>query len=158
MLYCSCTPPQKRHILVLSSTAAAGRLTYTIISPQHACVLPCIVTPPQQALDGKTDMNTSLFPQLNHLIGSTPVGFHPRISASDGQVFQSVESSLSRRLMDKKCLRYRTGQVRYGGIRRSSASPRPPCDGTHSASVWPSPRAAMPISFYLCSVIRDTDY
>ena len=23
---------------------------------------------------------------------------------------------------------------------RSSASPRPPCDGTHSASVWPSPR------------------
>ena len=32
------------------------------------------------------------------------------------------------------------GQVRYGGIRRSSASPRPPCDGTPSASVCPSPR------------------
>ena len=32
------------------------------------------------------------------------------------------------------------GEVRYGGIRRSSASPRPPCDGTPSASVWPSPR------------------
>ena len=32
------------------------------------------------------------------------------------------------------------GQVRYGGIRRSSASPRPPCDGTPSASVWPSSR------------------
>ena len=31
-------------------------------------------------------------------------------------------------------------QVRYGVIRRSSASPRPPCDGTPSASVWPSPR------------------
>ena len=31
-------------------------------------------------------------------------------------------------------------QVRYGGIRRCSASPRPPCDGTPSASVWPSPR------------------
>ena len=30
-------------------------------------------------------------------------------------------------------------QVRYGGIRRSSASPRPPCDGSPSASVWPSP-------------------
>ena len=30
--------------------------------------------------------------------------------------------------------------VRYGGIRRSSASPRPPCNGTPSASVWPSPR------------------
>ena len=33
-----------------------------------------------------------------------------------------------------------SGQVRYGGIRRSSASPRPPCDGTPSSSVWPSPR------------------
>ena len=31
-------------------------------------------------------------------------------------------------------------QVRYGGIRRSSASPRPPSDGTPSASVRPSPR------------------
>ena len=30
-----------------------------------------------------------------------------------------------------------SGQVRYGGIRRSSASP---CDGTPSVSVWPSPR------------------
>ena len=28
-------------------------------------------------------------------------------------------------------------QVRYGCIRRSSASPRPPCDGTPSSSVWP---------------------
>ena len=27
-----------------------------------------------------------------------------------------------------------------GGILRSSASPRPPCDGNPSASVWPSPR------------------
>ena len=34
----------------------------------------------------------------------------------------------------------RSGQVRYGGIRRNSASPRPPYDGTPSASVWPSPR------------------
>ena len=32
------------------------------------------------------------------------------------------------------------GQVSYGAIRRSSASPRPPCDGIPSASVWPSPR------------------
>ena len=31
-------------------------------------------------------------------------------------------------------------QVRCGDIHRSSASPRPPCDGTPSASVWPSPR------------------
>ena len=31
-------------------------------------------------------------------------------------------------------------QVRCGGIQRSSASPRPPCDGTPSSSVWPSPR------------------
>ena len=31
--------------------------------------------------------------------------------------------------------------------RRSSASPRPPCDGTPSASVWPSPRPPMPVSF-----------
>ena len=30
-------------------------------------------------------------------------------------------------------------QVRCGDIRRSSASPRPPCDGTLWASVWPSP-------------------
>ena len=29
---------------------------------------------------------------------------------------------------------------RCGDIRRSSASPRPPCVGTPSASVWPSPR------------------
>ena len=28
----------------------------------------------------------------------------------------------------------------YGGIRRSSASPRPPCDGSPSVSVRPSPR------------------
>ena len=33
-----------------------------------------------------------------------------------------------------------TDQVRYGDIRRCSASPRPPCDGTPAASVWPSPR------------------
>ena len=33
----------------------------------------------------------------------------------------------------------RSGQVRYGGIRRSSASPRPPSDGNPSTSVWPSP-------------------
>ena len=32
------------------------------------------------------------------------------------------------------------GQVTYWGIRRSSASPRPPCDGSPSASIWPSPR------------------
>ena len=32
------------------------------------------------------------------------------------------------------------GQVTYESIRRSSASPRPPCDGTPSTSVWPSPR------------------
>ena len=33
-------------------------------------------------------------------------------------------------------------QVRsgMGGIHRSSASLRPPCDGTPAASVWPSPR------------------
>ena len=31
-----------------------------------------------------------------------------------------------------------SGQVRHGGIRRSSASARPSCDGTRSASVWPS--------------------
>ena len=33
-----------------------------------------------------------------------------------------------------------TPQVQYEDKRRSSASPRPPCDGTPSASVWPSPR------------------
>ena len=32
------------------------------------------------------------------------------------------------------------GHVRYVGVRRSSASPRPPCDVTPSASAWPSPR------------------
>ena len=35
---------------------------------------------------------------------------------------------------------FRSGQVRCGDKRRSSASPRPPCDGTPSSSVWPSPR------------------
>ena len=35
---------------------------------------------------------------------------------------------------------WRSGQVRSGGIYRSSASPRPTCDCTPSASVWPSPR------------------
>ena len=34
----------------------------------------------------------------------------------------------------------RSGQVRYGGIRRSCESLRPSCDGTPSSSVWPSPR------------------
>ena len=34
----------------------------------------------------------------------------------------------------------RVGQGQVGGIRRSSASPRPPCDGTHSATVLPPPR------------------
>ena len=34
----------------------------------------------------------------------------------------------------------KVGQVRYDGIRRSSASPRPPCDSTSPAFVWPSPR------------------
>ena len=33
-----------------------------------------------------------------------------------------------------------TGQVRFGGIHRSSALPRPPCDVTPSASAWPSTR------------------
>ena len=40
-------------------------------------------------------------------------------------------------------LAVRLGLVRSGqvcGQRRSSASPRPPCDGTPSAFVWPSPR------------------
>ena len=31
-------------------------------------------------------------------------------------------------------------QVRCGDVRRSSASPRPPCDGTPSSTVCPSPR------------------
>ena len=31
-------------------------------------------------------------------------------------------------------------KVRYGGIRHSSVSPRPPCDGTPSSFIWPSPR------------------
>ena len=43
-------------------------------------------------------------------------------------------------LTDRQLDRQKLVQVRYGGIRRSSASPRPPCDGTPSASVWPSPR------------------
>ena len=30
-----------------------------------------------------------------------------------------------------------------GGIRQSSASPRPPCDGTTPASIWPSPRRGL---------------
>ena len=34
----------------------------------------------------------------------------------------------------------RSGKVKYGGIRPNSASPRPPCDGIPSASIWPSPR------------------
>ena len=33
-----------------------------------------------------------------------------------------------------------SGQVRCGGICRSSASPRPPCQGTPSSSVWQSSR------------------
>ena len=38
------------------------------------------------------------------------------------------------------CQNVPAGQVRYGGNRRSSASPRLPCDGTSLSSVWPSPR------------------
>ena len=47
-------------------------------------------------------------------------------------------SEVSRQTTDS--CKVRSGQVRYGDIHRSSASPRPPCDGTPSASVWPSPR------------------
>ena len=36
------------------------------------------------------------------------------------------------------------GHIRCGGIRRSSASPRPPCDDTPSASVWQTPGPPCP--------------
>ena len=37
-------------------------------------------------------------------------------------------------------MRTMTGRVKHGGIYRSSALRHPPCDGTTSASVWPSSR------------------
>ena len=59
-----------------------------------------------------------------------------RRSASLLNTIRVAAFLISRRIIEA------AGQVRYGGIRRSSASPRPPCDGTPSASVWPSPRQA----------------
>ena len=44
-----------------------------------------------------------------------------------------------------------------GDTRRSSASPRPPCDGTPSASVWPSPRQTPGPSCPYPSEIRPPD-
>ena len=46
----------------------------------------------------------------------------------------------NRYLQSSRSSRHSQGEIRYGGIRQSSSSPRPPCDGTPSASVCPSPR------------------
>ena len=48
-----------------------------------------------------------------------------------------TQTSLNRYLAS--ILVERSGQVKYGGIRRSSAWPHPPCDGALFASVWSSP-------------------
>ena len=44
------------------------------------------------------------------------------------------------KLIKKISILFNQVRVRYGGIRQSSASPRPFCDGAPSSSVWPSPR------------------
>ena len=74
---------------------------------------------------------------------------HPKISYSffslcngfidlkhGGLILESV-STIARYFDFRSC---DPGQIRYGGIHRSSVSPRPPCDGTSPASVWLPPR------------------
>ena len=54
-----------------------------------------------------------------------------------GQITQALPNMATHRLSLLKCI---VGHVRCGYMHRSSASPRPHCDGTPSASVWPSHR------------------
>ena len=63
-----------------------------------------------------------------------------RIEVRPGLLPRAVLEFIDCRIFWKILMDIRSGQVRCGGIRRSSASPRPPYDGTPSASVWPSPR------------------
>ena len=68
----------------------------------------------------------------------------PRVKISSDDSSQRNQSTLDINPQRNQSTTYRNPtQVRsgMGGIRRSSASPRPPpCDGIPSPSVWPSPR------------------
>ena len=62
------------------------------------------------------------------------------LSLSDPDASTSVRAYPQGYIMHASHLKYYCRPGRCGGICRSSASPCPHCDGTPSASVWPSPR------------------
>ena len=78
---------------------------------------------------------------MNETVLTAPQGLpwhQQQVNWNSPLLFLHFISHMSVYLLDKCEIRSSQGQV--WGIRRSSASPRPPCDGTPSASVWPSPR------------------
>ena len=77
--------------------------------------------------------------KLENLLFTTWISlFHSSLEKQSAHYV--ILSNFRTELLNNEPLYYRSGQVRYGGIRRSSASPCPPYDGTPSASVWVSPR------------------
>ena len=66
---------------------------------------------------------------------ATPVPTTPTFTV--GPTSPPMENILSDKITNASNM---SGQGRYGGIHRSRASSRPPCDGSSPASLWLTPR------------------